>query len=299
MITRMLCLGSVAGILLWACGSEETEATPAAAGTGAASVTTVGSGGTGTGGEEPPPCPHEGPDIIDPSTLEVCPMCAGGARCIPSNLIPPEFADNLGDCDAMSKCVPDDFIKTEGNFIPATCTSIAGNEGRCLSECLPDVAAQAALLPQDTCPEFQRCVPCFDPISGEETGACALSCDPGPMSEPMPLPSCCDGLGTCVPSALVPPDQVDSLPQDTCPMDANDYLCAPTAFIADPNYVAPSCTVEIPILGEQDGACVPKCFATGVIEDLILEQKTCAANHVCAPCNDPFSGDPTGICPPP
>jgi len=292
MIPRMLCLGSVAAILLWACGSEETGATGTATGTGAASVSTVGSGGNGSGGEEqPPPCPYEGPDIIDPTTLEVCPMCAGGARCIPANIIPAEFADFLADCDAMSKCVPDDFLKTQGNFIPPTCTSIAGNEGRCLSECLPDVAAQSALLPQDTCPEFQRCVPCFNPITSEETGSCTLSCDPGPMSEPMPLPTCCDGIGTCVPKALVPPEQADSLPPDTCPVDMNDYVCAPTAAVQDPNYMPPVC--DSGLFGE--GRCLPDCLVTG-FQGVIIGQGDCADElYDCVPCEVPIIGE-TGAC---
>src|SRR5262245_31635423 len=128
---RVLGFGSVVAALIGACSSgDETAVEPATTGSGQGASSSVGngSGATGTGGMAEP-CPHEGPDVLDPSTLMPCPMCAGGAHCVPATLIPPEYADQLGDCDADNKCVPDDFIKTGGNFIPDTCTSNAGNEG--------------------------------------------------------------------------------------------------------------------------------------------------------------------------
>jgi hypothetical protein len=301
MASRVFYLGSAVLLTLWACGSDETTgAESAQTGTGATSSSnTTGSsdGGSGTGGTPEPMCPHMGPDIIDPTTLPACPttMCAGGARCVPTTLIPPEYLMQLADCDADNKCVPDDFIKTNGNFIPDTCTSIAGAEGRCISECLVAVAAQADMLPADTCPEFQRCAPCYDPITGEATGVCELSCDPGPTQPPVTLPTCCDGLGTCVPAGLVPPEQQMSLPADTCPVDANMYLCAPTQAITDPNWMPEACETDIPLFGGEPGVCLPGCLITG-IQGSLVGQSTCPTDYKCAPCDDPFGGGPTGAC---
>jgi len=298
MLGLALVLGALAVVA--ACGGSDDTSPPSgsgAAGTSSAAGGGPGNGGTGTGGTggTMPECPHTGPDALDPSTLPVCPMCAGGARCVPSGLIPAEFQSQLGDCDAEHKCVPDDFIKTNGEFIPPTCTSVAGAEGRCLSECLPQIAAQASLLPADTCAEFQRCAPCYDPITGMETGACSLSCDPGPTSPPVTLPTCCNGIGTCVPKGAVPPDQAAQLPPDSCPQDANMFVCAPTVFITDPTFKPTPCSTELPIGGGQPGVCLPACLITG-FQGSLLGQSTCDTDWKCAPCDDPLTGQPTGAC---
>ena len=293
-------LGVTLGLfVVAACGSDDVTTN------GATDVNaTVGSGGAGgagdmggdggMGGEPEPECPYTGPDILDPETLTVCPNCAGGARCLPNGLVPDDFLSQLEACDGENVCVPDDFIKTGGNFIATTCTSVAGAEGRCLSECIPQVSAQADLLPQDICPEFQKCVPCFDPITGEESGGCALSCDPGPTEPPVTLPTCCEGLGTCVPSDLVPPNQAEQLPEDDCPA-GNDYLCAPTAAITDPNWSPTQCTTTTIIGGGKDGVCLPECLITGWIQNLGTSQSSCPDNHKCAPCTN-LLGSSTGAC---
>jgi hypothetical protein len=292
--------------LFAACGGEEStfgntegsgasgNGTAAGGGPSGGGATT---GGMGTGGEPPPECPHTGPDVIDPTALPECPtsVCAGGARCLPSTLIPVDLLDQLADCDASNKCVPDDFIKTNGQFIAPSCDSVAGAEGRCLSECIPQVSAQLSLLPQGSCPAFQRCVPCYDPVTLMDTGACSLSCDPGPTDPPVALPSCCEGVGTCIPEASVPPAQAGSLPQDTCPDDPANYLCVPSIFITDPNFSPPACLTDIFLFGGEPGVCLPDCLVTGFTGSL-LGQSTCAGNEKCAPCEDPLGGGPTGAC---
>ena len=75
----------------------------------------------------------------------------------------------------------------------------------------------------------------------------------------------------------------------------NDFVCAPTVFITDPNYVPPSCLTDSIIFGGDPGACVPDCLIGG-FEGLLLGQSTCADGETCAPCTDPISGDPTGAC---
>jgi hypothetical protein len=298
-----------AALLVAACGDDPNigpvspnDGTGSGAGGSGAGGPTTGSGagtGTGTGTGTTPPeeeCPHEGEDVLDPSALPVCPSCAGGARCLPNALIPADNLEQLGACDGESSCVPDEFIRTGGNFIATTCTSIAGAEGRCLSECLPDVAEKAANLPVDICGEFNRCVPCFDPLSGEETGACALSCDPGASEPPVTLPKCCDGIGTCVPKSAVPPEQAESLPQDECPEDASEFVCAPDVYINDPGYTPTSCETDGLFGGGEAGVCVPDCLVTG-IQGALVGQSTCQDDWKCAPCTNPLTGEPTGACP--
>lgn len=246
-------------------------------------------------GDDPPPpppdpvCPYDGPPIIDPASFDVCTTC-DGAHCVPNDLVPGEFGSRLGPCDAATKCVPDEFIVTAGNTIPDTCESVAGAEGRCLSRCLPEVIEQQALLPQSTCPTTHACVPCFNPLDGLDTGACRLSCDPGPTTPPVVLPTCCEGRGTCVPPEAAG-DQADQLGEDTCPEDSG-LLCAPDAII-DGTFVAASCTTTGIIGGGAPGACLPDCL--GAVDTILVGQGTCVDGYKCAPCHGPFGGD-TGAC---
>lgn len=249
-----------------------------------------------SGGTTEPECPHEGPPLLDVTTLPECPSCAGGAHCLPGSLVPPESQGQLASCDADSLCVPDMFIETGGEFIPPTCESLLGAEGRCLSVCLPSVAEQAGSLPQATCQANEVCVPCYDPQDGTDTDACWQGCDPGPSEPPVQLPECCDGLGKCVPSAAVPPDKVDKLPQDTCPEDVDQLVCAPNVYIDDPNYKAATCQTEgLFGIGGGPGGCVPGCLVSG-FEDLLTKQGSCQDGWKCAPCTNPLTMASTGAC---
>jgi hypothetical protein len=237
-------------------------------------------------------CPHEGPPIIDPSTFPACDTC-GGAHCVPDALVPGDLAERLAPCAGGGKCVPDEFIATGGNHIPATCPSIAGAEGRCLSRCLPEVAAQAALLPQSDCAATHLCVPCYDPLDGTPTGACGLSCDPGPEGDPTTLPACCEGMGTCVP-AQAAGDAADQLGADTCP---DELLCAPNVFL-DGMFAPPPCeTGLVSFLFGADykpGVCLPGCLPA--VQNFLLGRDGCDQGYKCAPCLDPLTGQPTGAC---
>ena len=66
-------------------------------------------------------------------------------------------------------CAPDSITQSGGEGVPPTCTSIAGAEGRCLNDAIPQVAAEASQLTQSTCQVFEKCVPCFSPIDGTKT----------------------------------------------------------------------------------------------------------------------------------
>jgi hypothetical protein len=253
-------------------------------------------GAIGEDGEtSPTQCPHEGPPLLDPATFPACgvdPESCSDASCVPTDLVPDSFRNQLAACDPTSLCVPNEFVRSAGNTIPESCASVAGFEGRCLSRCLPDVAAQADLLPQATCPSTHLCAPCYDPLSGAPTGACELSCDPGPQAATEKLESCCQiqgqDIGACIPPELAG-DQADNLRQDTCSSD--EFLCVPVA-IAQETFVAQPCTASGLLgFGSGPGACLPGCLA-GLG---LTSRDDCPADYKCAPCKGPFGGD-TGAC---
>lgn len=241
-------------------------------------------------------CPHVGEPAADVTAFPLCPSCeAGGARCVPKALLPPDKLSSFGECDADNACVPELIMETRGQFIPQTCRSVLGSEGRCLSRCLPSVAPQAGGLPQDNCAAVDVCVPCFDPITAEPTGACEQSCDPGPAEAPIELAGCCHGDGVCLPSAAVG-DKADDLAQDICPQNDGPALCVPKPFLED-GYKPMTCT-DGSILGDAPGVCLPDCLPAvqGLLQDLLLDQEGCQTGYKCAPCDHPITGNPTGAC---
>jgi hypothetical protein len=281
---------------------------------GASSTTASASGATSTtatsssSGQQPLPCPYEGPPVVEPASLPACPttVCGGGAHCVPTSLLTPDQASSLADCDAQSKCVPDPFIATMGNYIPPACTTVFGSEGRCLSRCIPEVAAQAAALEgAPGCGPSEVCAPCYDPFDQMPTAACTQSCDPGPK-EPAPpaLPGCCDGKATCVPKAAIPDAQEDKLDDDSCDEDGDNgpaSLCVPNELL-DPAW-KPTVKCETSWLIQtfkgkeyKEGGCLPGCL--GAVQQIGIKQGDCPDGFKCAPCKDPNNGGaPTGACP--
>lgn len=265
--------------------------------------TTSSSTSSSSGGGE---CPHMGPDILDPSVLTPCPSCsAGGAHCLDKALVPASQQSQLDACDDSHFCVPDILIKTGGNYIPPTCKSVAGFEGRCLSRCLPEVESQAAQLPQDICDAADACVPCYNPQTGMPTGACNLSCDPGPSGPPMMLPTCCGGIGQCVPTAAVPADKLSELGPDSCPADQSDLICVPIAL--EPGGMKPPgdetndmCETGFWVqflFGSdyKEGRCLPTCIPK--VDKLpIINSGSCSDAYKCVPCLDPTTGKDSGAC---
>ncbi|MBW2529656.1 MAG: hypothetical protein JRI23_36105 [Deltaproteobacteria bacterium] len=259
-------------------------------------TTGQGQGGGGEGGGEEAVCPHVGPPLIDPASFPPCTNCdAGEAACVPKVLLPPEKLSSFSDCDADNVCVPFIIIETSGNFIPATCDSVFGAEGRCLNKCLPSVAPKVETLPQSDCSNAEVCVPCYDPFTQEPTGACEQSCDPGPVEPPVELQTCCSGIGVCLPTEAVG-DSADKLGQDVCAQDGGEWLCVPSALL-EPDYVPLSCIDEF-IFGDEPGVCVAECIPAvqGLLQDFTLDQQGCPEKHLCAPCNNPITGSPTGAC---
>ena len=236
----------------------------------------------GSGGE----CVPEDP-VIAPELLPTCDLCAN-ARCVPLSFVPEEQQALLADCGDAGKCVPDLLIETNGNYTLATCRSLNDAEGRCVSTCLPAAAEQADRLPTAGCGTDEVCVPCYDPTTGEDTGACGQGCDPGPTEPPVTFALCCGDLGSCVPSAAIPADQRDLLGPDSCEGDA---LCAPMDLV-DSTFRPPSCDS----IAGVEGRCLPACLPAVAAQADTLPMDSCAATHLCVPCFDPTTGEATGSC---
>ena len=192
--------------------------------------------------------------------------------------------------------MPDVFIEAGGNFIPPTCASLDGAEGRCLNDAIPQVAAEASQLTQSTCAVFEKCVPCFSPIDGTKTGACNLSCDPGPTKPIVLFPSCCSengkDEGRCVPTPIIPTAEqsqprLGQLHVEDGPLRAERDAEHRRVQAADLH--APRASSS----GNYTGVCLSKCLSFG-IQGIALAQGTCDDIHTCAPCTNPLSGKPTG-----
>ncbi len=250
-------------------------------------------GGSSSGPPPPAACPHVGPPVIDPTTLPAC-GTNGDAHCVQAALVPPSLAPQLATC-AGGSCVPDTFIASGGNFIPATCVSVDNAEGRCLSLSLPAVTAQSAEVPQSTCASTERCVPCYSPLDGTPTGACTLSCDPGPTQPAVLFAACCSSKGKCVPTSAIPQSLQSNLDNDSC----NDGdLCVPTENL-QASFTPPACSASGFLVGDYTGVCLSNCLSFG-IEGIALARGNCDHDHTCAPCSNPLTGQPTGApgCPP-
>ncbi len=248
----------------------------------------AGSADGGDGGES---CVYEGAPLLDPADLPSCESATcQNAHCLARGLVSAEQAEQLADCDAETECVPDLLIVTLGQFLLDSCRSLAGAEGRCLSTCIPQVAAQLDALPRDVCDEGERCTPCFDPITGEETGACGQSCDPGAVEPPVTFPACCGELGVCVPDALVAEGERAVLSADSC--EGDGVLCAPRAIAADPTAVPATCRG----LAGGEGRCLPACLPSVAAQVDVLPSAGCQPGELCAPCFDPLTGEATPAC---
>jgi hypothetical protein len=195
-------------------------------------------------------------------------------------------------------CAPDEFIETAGNFVPATCESILGAEGRCMNLNVPQVAAQKDFLPQANCRTFERCTPCTNPVDGKPTGACTQSCDPGPTKPPVTFTPCAKKAGAamagvCVPSTIVPTEMQTFLKQGTCA--TNTEICAPKDVVAaDPTFAPPRCSGTVKALlgivkiNYSGGVCLSD------LVDTPGDRGSCLSGQECVPCTHPVSKKPTG-----
>jgi hypothetical protein len=185
--------------------------------------------------------------------------------------------------------VPEPWLGDEP-VAAVSCRSLGDAEGRCLPACLPDVAGQADRLPAADCTAEHLCAPCFDPLTGDDTGACRLAGDPGPSDPAATFARCCGELGRCVPGGLVAEADRERLAQLDCADDAN--LCVPEPWLGDEPVPPVSCRSP----GDIEGRCLPACLPDIAADAEQLRQGDCAAEHLCAPCFDPLTGDDLGAC---
>src|SRR5262249_34564586 len=152
------------------------------------------------------------------------------------------MASQLATC-STGLCAPDVFIAAGGNYIPKTCTSLDGAEGRCLHVAIPQVAAQASMLTQDVCESYEKCVPCYSPIDGTPTRSRTPPGDPGPTKPAVEFANCCKENNTtegrCVPSTVIPSTEQTNLQQKECTQSTD--LCVPSEMLA-PNFKPMACT---------------------------------------------------------
>lgn len=222
--------------------------------------------------------------------------CLDGGRCVPSAAIPEAERKRLNECTG-GFCVPEIFLATGGNYVPKSCASLAGGEGRCLSRLFKDIDAQKDQLPQDVCEASERCAPCYDPTNGALTGACNLvSCD-APKKPKTVFKDCCldnkSGKpgGRCVPKSLIPQANQGDLDVREC--DKEKELCAPAEQL-DPAYVPPKCKASATFGGTYDGVCISDCIHKEWYTSLGTAQGNCKAGTFCAPCKNPITGEATG-----
>lgn len=259
------------------------------------------------------PCfdPRSGEDLgvcqlgADPGPREpafVFPECCEHTgRCVPRALL----GEKLSEADAArlphdsceserALCLPSHWLD-DPQPSAAKC-QILGAEGRCLPACWPEVAARAQSLAEASCASAELCVPCFDPVTGEDSGACRLAGDE-PHAAPFAFADCCSGAGRCVPRVALPDsissEELERLARDTC--EARDDLCLPGAWLqtAQPQPQPPAaCRVA----GDFEGRCLPHCLPEVAARAGELQRESCEASELCVPCFDPRTGDDTQAC---
>ncbi|HEX5657910.1 MAG TPA: hypothetical protein VFX59_11980 [Polyangiales bacterium] len=219
--------------------------------------------------------------------------CGDLGRCVPDTLVPASSKAKLGQdsCGAANLCAPA-WLALDPTSAPDSCTVAATQaEGRCLAACLPDIAARASQLRQDGCGMGMLCAPCYDPITGTSSGACALGGDKGPTKPAITFDACCGSAGLCVPSSLVDDSDEKKLGKDSC--DEGDALCVPAPLAKDPKFVPRTCTVS---KLSAEGRCLPACLPAVAAQRDGLAQDGCDAAELCTPCFSPIDGSNTGAC---
>jgi hypothetical protein len=226
----------------------------------------------------------------DPGPVEApkpFPECCDGAGLCVSPALAGDQAASLeaGSCTGNGElCAPREL--TDPTFKPKTCRSVNDNEGRCLSVCLGTVAKQIDQLPTAVCEDDERCAPCFDPRTGEDTGACKVNGD-APVEPPKTFTECCSMRGFCVDEAQAG-EQAASLVADSC---TGELLCAPKE-LTDPAFVPMGCDS----IDGREGRCLSTCLGSVASQVDRLPTAGCMANQACAPCYDPITDVDTGAC---
>lgn len=253
---------------------------------------------SGDGGTSAPTnvaCPYNGPPLVDPTTFPVQ-DCGSGMRCVPTNLLPsPDLVKSLKSCSG-GVCAPEKSIAAAGNYVPKTCTSVAGAEGRCTNENIPAVSSQKAMLPKDTCDAGELCAPCYNPLDGTPTGACSTAKCDAPKQPAKLFTACCDNppRAKCVPKAMVPANMQKNLGDDDGKCQKDVELCVPNEFVSNPGYRGTPCTGSGFLTGSYTGVCLSDCLEFSFFQKLAIGRGNCGQDMKCVPCNNPLTGQPTG-----
>jgi len=331
----------IALVLVLACSSSKDEPLDDArvdASTGSGGTRSGGSGGTSSGGTPSTGGSSAGGSAAaDAASLYECqakpPRDPGGTGtegspcCIldtgvctnPQQISDPVLARAYGhdSCSSDLKCAPTLSALADASALGVfdSCRWQVGSrnlEGRCLPACFVQGHPLSEFLMQGTCREPLLCAPCFNPVDGTSTGACAVQPGDAPVDAPPSTFATCGAPpagtppgppgGICAPKDLVLQVEnaaISFLTQLEC---ETGELCAPAVKVNDPSACFAQCESQAAdLLGDRyrPGGCVPSYVvalvaAAGVGQ---LAQGTCQDGELCAPCLNPLAGDAaTGAC---
>lgn len=239
----------------------------------------------------------------DPSGqgAEGSPCCGGRGSCQRRSSIALELKAALGHDSCQASAVEDLACAPTPAVTPKAChgeTGAASLEGRCLPSCFLLGTPTALLLTSSDCGADEACGACYDPVTGEATGACSLQPADRPK-EPAPAPFKPCGVyddvgpsaGVCMPKVLAHASNnpvVDLLPRDVC---SDAEVCMPNLKAANHTACFKPCETSalVQAAGSKEGGCIPPYIAAFTNPEAIifLDQDTCAAGELCAPCLDP------------
>jgi hypothetical protein len=208
--------------------------------------------------------------------------CGGSGACWATSALSPLLTaadlERLGRDSCLSTgalCVPENLLQ---GAAPASCRALGDLEGRCVSRCLPDIAAMSAQLARGSCAASELCAPCYNPQTLEATGACSTGKDQ-PLEAPKTFAACCgsgdSALGVCVPVEYLSLEQ-RQLPPDSC--NAYDARCVPARLFKAPTQTLDRCTTAL----AAPGICFDECFLRASEASVLA---SCGDHQRCVPCS--------------
>lgn len=261
---------------------------------------------------------------VDLNTLQACQCKLGGrAHCIAEAKLPDSIAKPLANCQGTTgRCVPDSVIESGGEPFP-TCKA-SGEEGRCVTLCVPRVEKYAEALTRgdgDSCLPDEKCVPCKMP-NGTSSGICevgtqvtcvdsGIQVDGSVYEEDASIPIPCPYNGTPMSVTQMPP----CAPGGRCvsegfletaipdPNTRSELLarlakcalgyCMPEDYLKHyGQYKPPVCRS----LAGIEGRCFSIVFNDIDAQKELLPRDICSTNDRCIPCFNPADGSPSGAC---
>ena len=185
---------------------------------------------------------------------------------------------SLPPCDGDEVCVPDKVLRAGGKKLEACTFFLDGRPAACMSLIVKDVADVKDQLQQGSCDADERCSPCINPLTGNDTFACADGygvhegeCTGGQASDS--AASCCHGMGVCMTEESAPAETRDNMKRQTC---AAGQLCAPASMTT-------GTPVKCDVLGFS-GVCLDLCFAAMFAGTSTVMRAGCQPTEMCMPC---------------